>query len=135
MTGPDHDVIVAGGGLIGAVTALGLARCGYRVLLVDRARPQLSRGGFGMDIRNIACSPGSQQVLEAAGVWSALTPAPYRKMEVWEERGTSVLSFRAEESGRLELGWILENSPTVMAVWEMLEREPRADIVLGEVDR
>jgi len=133
VTGPNHEVIVVGGGLIGAVTALSLARGGRRVLLVDRTKPQLSRGGFGMDIRNIACSPGSQQLLESAGVWRALTPAPYRKMEVWEERGTSVLSFRAEEAGRQELGWILENSPTVMAVWEMLEQEPRADIVLGEV--
>jgi len=128
-----HDVIVAGGGLVGAVTALGLARTGRRVLLVDRSRPRITSGGFDMDIRNIACSPGSRKLLEELGIWSDLLPTPYRRMEVWEERGVSELSFEAAEVDRQELGWILENSPTVCAIWEKLEMEPSATIVLGDI--
>ncbi len=133
MNGRTFEVVVAGGGLIGAVAALGLARSGRSVLLVDRNRPRPQTGAFGMDIRTIACSPGSRRLLEDTGVWSSLSPEPYRKMVVWEEQGTAELTFDAEEVGRSELGWILQNSPTVAAVWDALEVQENAHIELGEV--
>lgn len=128
-----HDLAVIGGGLVGAVAALGLARAGRQVLLVDRARPELHLGRLGMDVRNIACSPGSRALLEAVGVWEALTGAPYRQMRVWEEQGTAEIVFTAADVGLSELGWILENSPTVIALWKMLERTPGVRILLGEL--
>ena len=128
-----RDVAVVGGGLVGATAALGLARQGYQVTLIDHMRPRVRTGRLGVDIRNIACSPGSRAVLEAVGVWPALAPAPYRRMSVWEERGTGSLDFTAEEVGREELGWILENSPTVAALWEALLAEPQIEIVLGDL--
>ncbi len=130
MTGV-HDVAVAGGGLVGATVALALARAGRRVALMDQAEPRVQHGRLGVDIRNIACSPASRSVLEAAGVWSRLRAAPYRKMCVWEERGTAEIDFAAREVGRSELGWILENSPTVVALWAELAGEPGVDRVLG----
>lgn len=135
--GADVDVLVVGGGLIGAVAALGIAATGRRVGLVDRVRPLEnrgeSRGAFGMDIRNIACSPASQALLDHVGVWSGLAAAPYQRMEVWEERGTSTLSFTAAEAGRAELGWILENSPTVLALWALIDAHPDIEVLLGTV--
>jgi ubiquinone biosynthesis UbiH/UbiF/VisC/COQ6 family hydroxylase len=127
------DVLVVGGGLVGATAALAIADRGLDVGLVDRTRPEPSRGAFGMDIRNIACSPASKALLGETGVWSELAPVPYSRMEVWEERGSAALEFTAEEAGRSELGWILENSPTVCALWERIERHPRLTIRLGEV--
>jgi ubiquinone biosynthesis UbiH/UbiF/VisC/COQ6 family hydroxylase len=132
-----HDVIVVGGGLVGAATALGLSRIGSRVLLVDRTsgagNATAVHGSFGMDIRNIACSPGSRALLEHLGVWSRLEAAPYRKMLVWEDQGVTELEFDASEVDRAELGWILENGPTVGALWEMLEAHPNTEVLLGEV--
>lgn len=129
----DCDVLVVGGGLVGATAALAVAGTGARVGLVDLRRPAPGSGAFDMDIRNIACSPASQALLAEVGVWEALAPAPYRRMEVWEERGTAALSFDAGEAGRLELGWILENSPTVAALWDRLEQHPGIDVQLGAV--
>jgi ubiquinone biosynthesis UbiH/UbiF/VisC/COQ6 family hydroxylase len=130
-----YDVIVAGGGLIGAAAALGLSQLGRRVLLVDRERPTAVVGGFGMDIRNVACSPGSRKLLERLGVWRDLDPSPYSKMLVWEEQGVAELEFEAAEVDRNELGWILENGPTVDALWEafLASEDANADVVLGQV--
>jgi len=130
-----RDVLMVGGGLVGAAAALGIAGTGRSVTLIDRALPVESKGRFGMDIRNIACSPATRSYLESLGVWSALDAAPYVRMCVWEERGTAELDFDAPEAGRKELGWILENGPTVQALWRLLESAPEVDIVVGELDR
>ncbi len=131
--GASVDVLVVGGGLVGAVAALGIAATGRRVGLVDRTRAQESRGAFDMDIRNIACSPASKALLESVGVWQALSPAPYQRMVVWEDRGTAGLEFSAADAGRKELGWILENSPTLLALWKLIDDHPLVDVFLGEV--
>ncbi len=129
----DVDVLVVGGGLVGATAALAIARRGARVALLDVRRPTLSHGVFDMDIRNIACSPASKALLTAVGVWEDLCPAPYVRMSVWEERGTAALDFGAQDAGRTELGWILENSPTVSALWTRIEKHPGIVLRLGKV--
>ena len=65
MTSRKH-VVVAGGGLVGAVTALALQQRGFLVSLIDRARPTPGPQGLGMDIRNVALSHGSRRLIEAA---------------------------------------------------------------------
>lgn len=129
----EFDVIVVGGGLVGATAALAIADRGARVALLDVRHPELSHGEFGMDIRNIACSPASQALLANVGVWADLAPAPYVRMQVWEERGTAALEFGASDACRRELGWILENSPTVVALWSRIEDHPGIETRLGAV--
>ncbi len=117
---PVYDLAVAGGGLVGAAAALGAARRGYRVLLVEPAEPRVQRGRLGVDLRNVAVSPASQALFAELGVWSGLPSAAYRRMEVWEEWGTRAMVFEAAEVSRDELGWMVENSPAVVALWEAL---------------
>ncbi|MEZ5558446.1 MAG: FAD-dependent oxidoreductase [Pseudomonadales bacterium] len=131
---PDVDVAVVGGGLIGATAALAASRLGFEVAVIDRAAPALAPGRFGMDIRNVAVSPASRAVLETAGVWQALEATAYRRMQVWEERGTAMMTFDAAEVQRAELGWILENGPAVAALWQCLQEAPRAAVRLGALE-
>lgn len=118
------DVAVVGGGVIGTAAALGLARQGRSVALLEPTRPVLQRGGLGMDLRTLAISPGSRCLLDAMNVWAELPLAPYRRMEIWDERGTRTMTFDAAEVGRQELGWIAESSPLCVALWESVCREP-----------
>lgn len=128
-----YDVAVVGGGLVGAAAALGAARQGRRVLLVEPVEPRVRRGRLGVDIRNVAVSPGSQALLDTLGVWAALPAAPYRRMEVWEERGTRSMAFDAEEVSRQELGWIVENSPAAVALWNALRRHDNLTVCAGRL--
>ena len=130
VAGPP-DIVVVGGGLVGAMTALGIAGLGRTVTLLDRAEPSRQRGALGVDIRNVAVSPASAELFERVGVWSKLRPAPYQGMQVWEERGTRAMEFAAGEVGRAELGWIVESSEAVCALWEALGSHPNVTLATG----
>ncbi len=67
----DHDVIIAGGGLVGSTFALALARHGLDVALADPA-PAVRRQAAGFDGRSYALSVGSRNLLRAIGLWDAV---------------------------------------------------------------
>ena len=126
------SVIVAGGGPVGAATALSLAELGFTVTLVDRGRPQPGLAAFGMDARNVALSPQSAALLQQVDAWPSRAAA-YQKMRVWEERGTSQLEFDAASVGRSELGWLVEVAPLLERLWQALEAQPNVSLVFGSV--
>ena len=132
MTAPEHDLIVAGGGLIGAAAALGAARAGRRVMLLDRAQPQPVLGRFDMDIRNVSMSPGSRALLKSLNIWDQIEGAPFTSMRVWEEQGTATLNFAATDVSRSELGWIVENGVLVAALWQALAKTSGVTLRIGE---
>lgn len=119
--------------MIGAAAALGLAQRGRRVLLLEPVEPEVRRGVLDWDLRTVAVSPGSQSLLGALGVWSDVPRAPFRRMEVWEERGTQAITFDAAEANREELGWIVENGPITVALWNALRRCPQVTVDAARV--
>ena len=91
------DVVVAGGGLVGAAAALVAARHGLSVALLDRAEPQIRRGALGFDARTVALNPSSAELLADLGVLDALEKEPFSRVYVWEEHGTRHIEFDASE--------------------------------------
>ena len=128
------SVAVVGGGLVGVTAALRLADLGFPTTLYDRARPEVQRGKLGIDIRNVALSPASQALLADTGAWDKVDPLAYRRMVVWEEWGTSEIVFTAEDLGAVQMGWIAENSPLVVALWACFEAKAQAAVCLGTID-
>ena len=124
------DVLVVGGGLIGASAALGIAASGRRLALADRRRPSVQPGRLGADLRTVALSPASQTLLRELGAWEDLPAAPCRSMRVWEERGGAEIRFHAQEVEREELGWIVEVGPAVAALWRRLEACANAECLV-----
>ncbi len=129
------EVLVAGGGLIGAATALALSRCGLNVVLVDRGEPKITHGRLGFDIRTVALNPASVELLTELDVWRAFAPNPFGSVYVCEERGTRHIEFRAAEVDRNELGWIVEVSHSVAALWAALKRQSNVTVVSANIDQ
>ena len=99
------DVLVVGGGPVGATLALGLAGSGLEVTVLEaRANPEPSG-----DPRAIALSEGSRIILQRLGVWAELASeaAPIRSIHISQQGrlGRSVL--RAEETGHAALGHVV----------------------------
>ena len=130
---PDwFDVLVVGGGLVGASVALGAAALGWRVAIIERRCPELRRGRLGMDLRTVALAPASQSILAELDLWREIPAVPYRSMRVWEERGAAVLGFAAAEAGCAELGWIAEVSVLSAALWRHLHACSAVKCLIGE---
>jgi 2-polyprenylphenol 6-hydroxylase len=126
------DAIVVGGGAIGAALALGLARDGFDVALVEARAPKPWRAGDDVDLRVVALAADARALLEDIGVWSAIAGArigPYRRMRVWDALAPGELTFDATENGEAALGWIIENSLIQHALWTAIGAEPNVRVV------
>ncbi len=116
------DAVIAGGGVIGATTALMLAREGLSVALVEPKRPP-AWTPHARDLRVYAFAPDNGALLGALGVWPAVTDArvqAYRRMRVWDAGGGDALVFDADTLGQPQLGWIVENALLVDRLWAAL---------------
>ena len=116
-------VCILGAGIIGSSIAIGLARLGYEVSLVERNTPRSGPSSFGIDVRSIAITPASKDFLASIDVWNKTLAEPYRSMSIWEEQGVGTLDFDCEEIGQTCLGWIVEAKKFQVDIWEKLNCE------------
>jgi len=104
------DIVVVGGGMVGSLTAVALAECGFDVVLVERKWPA-DFTSEKYDLRVSAISYASQKMFETVDAWSrmkAMRVCPYTRMRVWE--GDAQTEFDSDSIGRSQLGHIVENS-------------------------
>jgi 3-demethoxyubiquinol 3-hydroxylase len=116
------DVVVVGGGMVGAALACSLALQRFRVAVVDRAEPAPFNASSDPDVRISAIGSASVGLLKQLDVWprvEAMRCAPYRKLETWEWQ-TAHVSFDAASLGLPELGFMVENSVLQRALWERM---------------
>ncbi|OEE75366.1 2-octaprenyl-3-methyl-6-methoxy-1,4-benzoquinol hydroxylase [Enterovibrio norvegicus FF-162] len=119
------DIIVVGGGMVGAATALGLARQGKRVAMVERIAPQAFSPEQPMDLRVSAISPASVSLLTSLKVWDSVLKmrlCPYRRLETWEHPECRI-RFDAQSMDLSELGFIVENRVLQLALWKACEAQ------------
>jgi len=131
MSSGQH-IAIAGAGPVGAVAALALQQRGFAVTIIDRIKPMPGPHGLGMDIRNVALSRGSRQLIESLITWPQQA-GMFKTMHVWEQWGVNALNFDAAELGSDCLGWIAEVAPLLQALWQQLEANTDIRVVLGDI--
>ena len=128
--GDPYDVAVVGAGLVGAGAALALGRMGFRVALIDQRRPRRTAGELGFDIRSVALSRSSLDLMDAE-----VNASPIDQMCVWEEHGGGRLRFSAEEAGVDALAWMVESSQVCVALCDRCDDLPNVDWIEGVASR
>jgi 2-octaprenyl-3-methyl-6-methoxy-1,4-benzoquinol hydroxylase len=126
----DADVVVVGGGVVGACAALGLAHDGRNVALVEAHAPEAWRE-TDPDLRVYALAPDAIALLDELGAWPRIAAAraqPFADMRVWDAAGGGELHFTAMQAGRPSLGHIVEHALIVDRLWALLAREPRVTV-------
>lgn len=119
----EQDVVVIGGGMVGAAVAAGLAGAGLSVTLVETHLPEPFEAAQPLDVRVSALSVASEKLLEQLGAWAGI-PArrcvPYLGLETWELEGF-ITQFHASQIGASHLGHIVENRVVQLAIWDVFE--------------
>lgn len=120
----DHEIIIVGGGMVGAALAARLGQAGISVGLVERASAPTAPSG-DYDLRISSLNARSLAFVKASGTeLPEERCCPFRHIDVSNQDGTGHSVFSAEESGMQDFGIFIENRTLQYALWQRLEGLP-----------
>jgi 2-octaprenylphenol hydroxylase len=116
------DVIIIGGGIVGATAACALGSAGLSVAVVEAREPAVDTGV--RDARVYAVTRASERIFTALGVWDAISArdtCAFREMRVWDAGGSGAIHFDCADIGEPFLGHIIEPRFIQAALLERLQ--------------
>lgn len=110
------DVVIVGGGMVGASLACALCRAGvpgWRIMIVE-ATPVMPEGQVfqpGFDTRSTVLSHVTAEYFRSLGLWHALEQraAPVRRIHVSDQGRFGAVRLDSEDLGVPALGYVVEN--------------------------
>lgn len=110
------DIVIVGGGLVGATLALALSRYAFwSVALVEKNAFDFASAHTvlhpSFDARNTALSNGTCELFDQLGLWSELKPLaePITTIDVSDQGGFGHVTIDAAEERVAALGYVIEN--------------------------
>ncbi len=127
-----HDLIICGGGMVGATLAAALGDSPLRIAVIDlhKARQRWPRESWG--IRTCALTRASQHILDNVGAWEGMVRRrvhPYSDMYVWDATGSGSVHFSAADVGEPNLGHIVENRVIQAALAKRLTELSNVELI------
>lgn len=116
------DVVIVGGGMVGAAVACGLGGGPLSVAVIEAEPPPPFALEQPHDLRVSALSIASKNILATVGAWDGVVGrrvCPFRRMRVWETAGDT--EFCSDDISSPELGYIVENRVTQLALLDRLQ--------------
>ncbi len=120
------DIVVIGGGLVGASLAAALKDSSLKIGVIESREPPPQPQDESWDSRIYATSPGSVDFLHDHAIWQKIEASrltPVYDMAVFGDDNNSHIHFSAYEVGVAELACIVENRQLQSAVWEVLQSQ------------
>ncbi|KEA63890.1 2-octaprenyl-3-methyl-6-methoxy-1,4-benzoquinol hydroxylase [Marinobacterium lacunae] len=128
-----YDVLIVGGGMVGATIACALTGSNLTVAVVEQQYPPAFSSEQPHDLRVSALSLASENILRHVGAWDGIVSrrlCPYRRMRVWEASDTrAATEFDASRIDRPYLGNIVENRVVQLALLERLQQIDNVDLI------
>lgn len=125
-----YDVLVVGGGMVGAALGCGLGGSGLSVAVVEDILPEPFFPQQEHDLRVSAINIGSRTIMETVGAWSGIVSrrlCPFRRLRVWESKSDT--EFCSDDINQPELGYIVENRVVQLALQERLDDFDNIDLL------
>lgn len=127
----DFDVLIVGGGIVGATTACALGMSGLRTGMIEPHPPSGDFDPNHFDNRVSAVTLASERIFRALGAWDAMRArrvTPFLEMQVWDGAGRGAIHFDCAGLGEAALGYIVENRVIQTALLDVLHDLPSAKI-------
>lgn len=125
MMDKHYDIIIVGGGMVGASLACGLAEEAENlsIAIIDANAPNLDWTEDSYDMRVSAITRASQTLFKNIDVWDKMLEqrvSPYQDMFVWDAETKGQLHFDSADMGEADLGHIIENRVIVKALHQRI---------------
>ncbi len=116
-----HDIVIVGGGMVGASLAVALSDLSLNIALVEAA-PFGTSAQPSYDERATAVSLGSQRIFESLRLWSDMSESatPIRQIHISDQGRFGFSRISADEQGVDALGYVVENRVIGAALWDKL---------------
>lgn len=132
----DYDILIAGGGLVGASLACALANpdsrpSGLRIGVVE-AVPYRADNQPSFDERTLALAYGSRRIFEGLGVWAdieALGAAPIERIHVSDRGRAGFTRMDCRDEQLPALGYVVATRVLGQALWQRLSRLDGVDVL------
>ena len=129
------DIVIVGGGMVGATMACLLRDLDLNIALVDRVEfdvlnAEVTRDKF--DPRVSAVTAATKKIFADLKVWPDIEAARccnYLDMHVWDADGTGSISFSAIDLNQSELGTIVENSILGSALYKQISNQENLNLL------
>lgn len=129
------DVLVVGGGMVGAAFAAALAETGLAITVLDAEVPATVADVPAASVHEVeprvsALTYATQSLLANLGAWQhipASRACAYTHMDVWDADGTGTIHFDAADTGTQALGWIVENRTIAAALYQACRQHANID--------
>jgi 2-octaprenyl-6-methoxyphenol hydroxylase len=127
----EWDVVIVGGGMVGASFALALRTTNLRVLLIESV-PADAAAQPSFDERTTALGNGSRQIFESLGVWPAMAAesASIRSIHVSDAGRFGVARLDAHEQGVHAFGYVIPNRVIGRVLWQALRDAPNVTLAV-----
>ena len=126
----EFDVLIVGGGMVGATMAQALSPLPLRIGVIE-AVPFKSAHQPSYDDRAIALAQGSARVFQSLGLWQALADqvSPIRKIHISDRGHFGVTRIDAAEERVEALGYVVENRVVGAVLAEELPRHDNVELI------
>ena len=117
------DILIIGGGLVGASLAAALARSSLSVALVEAKLPA-DETHSSFDSRTVALTDNARRIFRAMGVWDSLgaRACAIREILVCERGGFGMAHLRAHDVGCDALGHVVANRDLGRALYQVIRQ-------------
>lgn len=126
----DYDIVIVGGGMVGASLACALAPLSLNIAIVEQY-PLRSASQPSFDDRSIALSYGSRKIFQSMGLWEFLsgTVSPIHKIHISDRGHFGATRLSNRESGVEALGYVIESRTLGQALQDMLSTISNVDFI------
>ncbi|OIN12459.1 2-octaprenyl-6-methoxyphenyl hydroxylase [Oceanisphaera psychrotolerans] len=131
-----YDVVINGGGMAGAVLALGLSRLrradgsALRIAVIEAVAPDADTHP-GFDARSIALAGHSRELLEQLGLWSQLAglTTPITHIQVSDQGHLGQVNISADDYPVPALGYVVELHPLGQLLYRHLQQSDTIELL------